>query len=150
MFAECQHSSKQNVSSMFSFLFYLFFRPQIDLGAQAVTQRCSLEKVLLKISQNSQENTSVEVALLLKLQASATILKKKHQHRCCPENSPIFLKMHLLIEHLWWLLLSIQSIMALVMGTSKLITYKSSNRNIKPDLKSLFQRKQVGITSKAV
>ena len=35
-----------------------------------------MKKVLLKISQNSQENTSVGASVLIKSQACATLLKK--------------------------------------------------------------------------
>ena len=35
----------------------------------AVAQRCSVKKVFLQISQNSQENTSARVSFLIKLQA---------------------------------------------------------------------------------
>ena len=35
---------------------------------EAVTQRCSVKKVFLKISQNSQENTCARVSFLIKLQ----------------------------------------------------------------------------------
>ena len=38
---------------------------------EAVAQRCSVKKMLLKISQNSQENTCARVSFLIKLQASA-------------------------------------------------------------------------------
>ena len=37
---------------------------------EAVIQRCSVEKIFLEISQNSQENTSARVSFLIKLQAS--------------------------------------------------------------------------------
>ena len=37
---------------------------------QAVTQRCSIKKVFLKISQYSQENTCAKASFLIKLQAS--------------------------------------------------------------------------------
>ena len=37
---------------------------------EAVAQRCSLKKVFLKISQNSQENTCTRVYFLIKLQNS--------------------------------------------------------------------------------
>ena len=40
------------------------------LQQQAVVQRCSVKKVLLEISQNSQENTCARVSFLKKLQAS--------------------------------------------------------------------------------
>ena len=38
---------------------------------EPVAQRCSVNKVLLKISQNSQVNTCAGVSFLIKLQASA-------------------------------------------------------------------------------
>ena len=37
--------------------------------AEAVAQRCSVKKVLLEISQNSQENICARVSFLIKLQA---------------------------------------------------------------------------------
>ena len=36
---------------------------------EAVAQKCSLKKVFLKISQNSQENTCVRASFLIKLHA---------------------------------------------------------------------------------
>ena len=39
------------------------------LITEAVAQRCSIKKVFLKISQNSQENTCARVSFLIKLQA---------------------------------------------------------------------------------
>ena len=36
---------------------------------EAVVQRCSVKKVFLEISQNSQENTCARVSFLIKLQA---------------------------------------------------------------------------------
>ena len=45
---------------------------------EAVFRRCSVKKVFLEISQNSQENTCVRVSFLIKLQAApATLLKKR-------------------------------------------------------------------------
>ena len=41
-------------------------------SSEAVTQRCSVEKVFLDILQNSQENNCTIVSLLIKLQASAS------------------------------------------------------------------------------
>ena len=38
-------------------------------SSEAVAQRCSVKKLFLEISQNSQENTCARVSLLLKLQA---------------------------------------------------------------------------------
>ena len=37
---------------------------------EAVVQRCSVKKVFLEISQNSQENTCARVSFLIKLQTS--------------------------------------------------------------------------------
>ena len=37
--------------------------------SKALPQRCSVEKVFLKILQNSQENTIARVSILIKLQA---------------------------------------------------------------------------------
>ena len=40
------------------------------INKKAVTQRCSVKKVFLEISQNSQENTCARASFLIKLQAS--------------------------------------------------------------------------------
>ena len=45
-----------------------------DYCAEAVVWVCSVEKVLLEILQNSQENTCARVSFLIKLQA----LKKRN------------------------------------------------------------------------
>ena len=52
---------------IFDFVFYI----------QAVAQRCSVRKVFLEISQNSQENTCARFSFLIKLQTPATLLKKE-------------------------------------------------------------------------
>ena len=44
---------------------------------EAVTRRCCVKKVLMKISQNLQENTCARVSFLIKLQASCNFLKKE-------------------------------------------------------------------------
>ena len=44
---------------------------------EAVAQRCSLKKVFLEISQNSQENTCTRVSFLMKLQVKANNFIKK-------------------------------------------------------------------------
>ena len=43
--------------------------PPFTYFTEAVAQRCSVKKVFLKISQNSQENTCARVCFLTKLQA---------------------------------------------------------------------------------
>ena len=53
---------KSNGSAKLLFLFVFIF-------ADAVVRMCSVEKVLLEISQNSQENTCARVSFLIKLQA---------------------------------------------------------------------------------
>ena len=47
------------------------------LTSEAVARRCSVKKVLLEISQNSQENTCARVSFLIKLQASCNFIKKE-------------------------------------------------------------------------
>ena len=42
------------------------------LCSEAVAQRCSVKKVFLEISQNSQENTCARVSFLIKFQAKTT------------------------------------------------------------------------------
>ena len=45
---------------------------------EAVTLKCSVKRVLLKISQNSQENACTRVSFLIKLEAApATLLRKR-------------------------------------------------------------------------
>ena len=66
---------------------------------EAVVQRCSVKKVFLKNSQNSQENTCARVSFLIKFQA------ERLWHRCFPVNFVEFLKTPVFIEHFWWLLL---------------------------------------------
>ena len=39
------------------------------VATEAVAQRCSVKKMFLEISQNSQENTCARVSFLIKLQA---------------------------------------------------------------------------------
>ena len=49
-------------------------------SAEAVVQKCSVKKVFLEISKNSQENTCARVSILIKLQARGT----KHKTRRLP------------------------------------------------------------------
>ena len=78
---------------------------------EAVVQRCSVKKMFLEISQNSQENLCSRVSFLIKLQASghrpATLSKKRLWHRCLPVNFVKFLRTPFYKEHLWWLLLKL-------------------------------------------
>ena len=45
--------------------------------SEAVVWRCSVKKVLLEISQNSQENNGARVSFLVKLQTLASSFTKK-------------------------------------------------------------------------
>ena len=56
----------------------------LSLSTKAVAQRCSVKKAV-----------------------PATLLKKRHWHRCFPANFAKFLRTPFFTEHLWWLLLSL-------------------------------------------
>ena len=51
------------------------------------------------------------LSFLIKLQAAATLLKKRLLHRCFSVNFAKFLRTPFLIEHLWWLLLVITTLL---------------------------------------
>ena len=68
------------------------------ISSETVVRRCSVEKVFLEISQNSQENTCARISFLIKLQ-------KRLWHRYFPVYFAKFLRPPLFTEHLWWLLL---------------------------------------------
>ena len=71
--------------------------------------RCSVKKVFLEISQNSQENSCARVSFLIKLRPT-TLFKKRLWHMCFPVNFVKFLKTPFFSEHLRWLLLYIKVI----------------------------------------
>ena len=48
--------------SLFSYFPMHFRKPFLQIYSEAVAQRCSVEKVFLEISQNSQENTCARVS----------------------------------------------------------------------------------------
>ena len=66
------------------------------LKAEVVTQRCSVKKVFLEISQSSQENTCARVSL-----RCATLPEKRLWHRCFLVGFEKFLRTPFLKEHLW-------------------------------------------------
>ena len=68
---------------------------------EAVVRRCSVKKVFLKISQNSQELPVPESFF------NAILLKKRLWHRFFPVNYAKFLRTPFFTEHLRWLLLTI-------------------------------------------
>ena len=57
-----------------------------------------MKKVFLEISQNSLENTCARVSFLIKLQAFATLLKKRLLHRCFSVNFAKFLRTPFLLN----------------------------------------------------
>ena len=81
----------------------------MQLFSEAGARSSSVKKVLLEISQKSQENTCVKVSFLIKLQESglgpATLLKKRLWHRCFTVNFLKFLRTPSHTERLWWVLL---------------------------------------------
>ena len=82
--ANCKGTSQ---NQWFSFNFFIINSEQVLHIKEAVAQRCPIEKVLLEISQNSQENACARDYFLTKLQTSDSGLRTT------------FLK-----EHLRWLL----------------------------------------------
>ena len=82
------------------------FNYAYNVKVEKAIRRCSVKKLFLEISQNSQENTCARVSFLIKLQAApATLLKKRLWHRCFPVNFAKFLRTPFLTEHLRWLLI---------------------------------------------
>ena len=75
--------------------------------SEAVVSRCSVEKVFLEISQNSQKKACARVSFFSKVtgQRPATLLKKRLCHRSFPVNFVKFLRAPFFTEHPRWLLL---------------------------------------------
>ena len=77
-----------------------------ELSLETIVQRCSVKKVFLGISQNSQENICARVSFLIKLQARPlALLKKRLWQMCFTVNFAKFLRTPFLAEHLCWLFL---------------------------------------------
>ena len=83
-------------SSLMYFLIYCGFLNDEKISSEAVAMRCSVKKVLLEISQDSQENTCSRVSLLRETLAQVFSCK------FCEISENIFFS-----EHVWWLLLSV-------------------------------------------
>ena len=64
---------------------------------------CSVKKVFLKISQNSQQSNCARVSFLIKFQAWRLV---SLWHRCFPVNFAKFLKTDFFTKRLRWLLLT--------------------------------------------
>ena len=80
-----------------------------SLVSEAGTRWCSVRKLFLEISQNSQESTCVGVSFLMKSYRpeACKFIKKELQRRCFPLNFAKFLRTPFFVKHLWWLLLSL-------------------------------------------
>ena len=60
---------------------------------EGAAQTCSVKKLFLEISENSQENTCARVSFLIELPAYAcNIIKKENPARCFPVNFEKFLR----------------------------------------------------------
>ena len=98
----------------------ILFPEKVDerkLGA--AVQRCSIKKLFVEISQNSQENTCARASFLLKLQARpATLLKKRRWCRCFPVDFVKFRTKPFYTERFWWLLLESTIFLALMQFNS--------------------------------
>ena len=72
---------------------------------EAVTQRCSVKKLLLEILQNSRENTCARVSFLIKLQAALQLYQKRDSGTgVFPMNFAKFLRHLFLQSTSGWLL----------------------------------------------
>ena len=77
-----------------------------SLSKEVVTQRCSVEKMFLEISQNSQENTCPRVSFYKIGRAEAcNLIKKETLVQVVPVNFAKFLRTPSPKEHLRWPLL---------------------------------------------
>ena len=90
------HTAQVNIFRKKIFLIWKRFAKMLNgtftfKKLKAIAWRCSVEKVSLEISQNSQENTCARVCFLVKLQAF--FIKKKRQcPRCLSVNFANFLR----------------------------------------------------------
>ena len=93
-----QLSSQKHATSGRICQFWAIF----ELQSEAVAQRCSVEKVFLEISQNSQENTCARVSFLIKLQAqTCNFIKKETPAQVFSSKFCEISKNTSFTEHLW-------------------------------------------------
>ena len=71
----CNFIKKETATQVFSCEFCEIFKNTF-FTEEAVVRKCSVKKVFLKISQNSQENTGAGVSISIKLQAVCNFNKK--------------------------------------------------------------------------
>ena len=73
-----------------------------NLNPEAVAQRCSVKKVFLEITQNSQENTCARVSFVIKLQAeTCNFIKKETLAQVFSCEFCEISKKTFFTEHLW-------------------------------------------------
>ena len=89
---------------------------------EAAVRRCSVKKVFLEISQNSQENTCARVSIFNKVASSR------------PVNFAKFLRTPFIIEHFWWLLLNYRT---LLVAASELVKELYGKQETEEIIKSL-------------
>ena len=111
--SKLQQNTVAKANKSFFLYYHLITYWKIDISTKVIIlirlirvrsshQRCSMEKVLLEISQNSQENTCARVSFLIKLQALACNFIKKEtlaqvfSCKFCKISKNIFFT-----EHLW-------------------------------------------------
>ena len=98
---------------------YFYFSIQ---HSEAAVQMCSVKKVFLEISQNSQENTCTRVSFLSP--EACNFIQKSLWHRRFPVNFVEFPITHFLTEHLWWLLLNIHCVCFYLINKKIVLTEK--------------------------
>ena len=78
----------------------IYGRLSIWYKNRRVSRRCSIKKVFLEISQNSQENTCTRVSFFNKVAGlrPVTLLKERVWHRCFPVNFAKFVE-HLFLQN---------------------------------------------------
>ena len=100
--------------SLSIFLFRIFFFKQVNICGVAIYRsnhrRCSVKKIFLEDSQNSQENICASLFFnKVNARRPATLLKKSLWHRCFPVNFTKFLKTPVLQSTSRRLLLHVRS-----------------------------------------
>ena len=122
-FLQCPYSIKSKLATALTGSIY----------TEGPLRLCSVKKVFLEISQNSQKNTFVRASLLTKLQAwGLQLYFKKNKKSCFPVNFVKFLRTPFFKEHLWWLLLSL-AICCLIFSVPH-VTFKGIKTNKKIEM----------------
>ena len=102
----------------------MFCHLQIYLHSEAIVRRCSVKKVFLEISQNSQESTCVRDSFLIKLQALlANIIKRESLTQVFSCEFWEISKNNFFTEHLRRLLLYIFALMNEIKSLAKTLKY---------------------------